>query len=222
MTQIKHKPLIHLPYQIEATPPRFGECDDRYPESLVRYFLKTYTKKGDKIFDPFFGLGTTAFVAEELNRIPYGVEADTRRFEWTAGQIQHWNTLKNGDSADLAQMGFPKMDFCITSPPYMPCHHKWNPLYAGDPAHAGYDSYLEQMGNIFAALKTIMKKNTHIILQLDNIEGRRFTPLIRDIGTAAEKSFRAEGETIILWDKVKTHPAPDRPHTHCLIFKNKN
>ena len=216
---MQHEPLIHLPYQIEADTPRFGEGEDRYPESLVRYFLNTYTKKGQKIFDPFFGLGTTAFVAEELGRIPYGVEADTLRHEWTAGQIEHWNNLINDDSINIPDMGFPKMDFCITSPPFMRINDKWNPLYEGDPKHNGYDSYLTRMAEIFVALSKIMKKNAYIIIHVDNIDGRQFTPLVRNIGTAAAKTFHAEGETIVMWDKVKGHTAPDRPHTHCLVFK---
>jgi hypothetical protein len=78
---------------------------------LVRYFLQEFTKPGDKVFDPFAGLGTTLFVAEEMRRIPFGIEHDPRRHQWVAGQLKNWANLKYGDSAKLsflppAQDGF--------------------------------------------------------------------------------------------------------------------
>ncbi|MGB0720432.1 MAG: DNA methyltransferase, partial [Bdellovibrionales bacterium] len=96
--------FIELPFVYEREAPPQDDASDRYPESLVRYFLDTYTKKGDRVFDPFTGLGTTAFVAEELGRVPYGIEADRKRFEWVAGQLEHWQNIKYGDAGDIAQM----------------------------------------------------------------------------------------------------------------------
>ena len=43
-----------------------------------------------------------------------------------------------------------------------------------------------------------------------------YTPLVRDLGLAAERHFRLEGERIIAWTDAK----PDHAHTHCLIFRN--
>lgn len=212
---MKHKNLITLPWKIEAAPPPFGSDEDKYPESLVRYFLKKYTKTGDKIFDPFMGLGTTAFVAEEMGRVPYGIESDPQRHEWSAGQLENWQNLICGDSGKLNTYGFPKMDFSITSPPYMPIHHKWNPLYGGDPAKAGYPTYLKRMTHIFKQLRSIMKKNSMLVVQVDNIEGRQYTPLVRDISLAVSKSFRPEAEIIVTWE----NPKPHYTHTHALIFK---
>lgn len=209
--------LISLPYKLERAGPRFGEDEIRYPESLVRYFLKNFTKKGDKVFDPFAGLGTTLFVAEELGRVPYGVEADGNRHAWTAGQMDNWLNLVHGDSAHLAGFGFPKMDFCMTSPPFMPRGDKWNPLFAGDPKHAGYDAYLKQMTRIFKNLPSVMKKNAVVVVQVDNVQkGKVFTPLVRDLSLAISKTLRPEGEIIVTWTGGK----PGYRHTHCLLFKN--
>ncbi|MGB0719419.1 MAG: hypothetical protein ACPGRX_03045, partial [Bdellovibrionales bacterium] len=64
----------------------------------------------------------------------------------------------------------------ITSPPYMPVHHSWNPLYGGDPAHAGYDRYLSRMAEIFKNLSAIMKRGALVVVQADNLqrENRRY------------------------------------------------
>ncbi|MCB9996526.1 MAG: site-specific DNA-methyltransferase [Rhodospirillales bacterium] len=210
-------PFITLPFAHERAAPPFSSDADKYPDSVVRYFLDRYTKKGDRVFDPFMGLGTTAFVAEDMGRIPYGFEHDRERFEWVAGQLEHWTHIHNDDAANMRKYALPKMDFAITSPPYMPKHHKWNPLYGGDPAKAGYDKYLSRMAYIFKALAQTMKRNSFVVVHADNLyHGPHYTPLVRDLGLAAEKSMALKAETTIKWE----NPQADYTHTHCLIFKN--
>ncbi|MBU6235989.1 MAG: site-specific DNA-methyltransferase [Alphaproteobacteria bacterium] len=210
-------PLIKIPFTLERPNPPFEAGEIRYPEALVRHFLKTYTKTGAKVFDPFAGLGTTLFVAEEMGRKPFGIEADRKRYEWVAGQLENWQNLHNADASKLASLHLPKMDFCITSPPYMPKHHKWNPLFAGNPKHAGYDKYLAQMTRIFKALASRMKRGATVVIQADNLRhGAHYTPLVRDLGIAAGASLTLQNEIIVEWQ----NPKPDYPYTHCLIFKN--
>lgn len=218
MTAMIYPALVELPYVLGAGGPSGEDTSDQYPESLVRYFLDAFTKKGDKVLDPFLGLGTTAFVAEEMGRIPYGKEADRKRFEWAAGQLEHWNNIHYGDSAQIALGDFPKMDFCMTSPPYMPMHHQWNPLYGGDPEYAGYDHYLERLEFIFQQVRGVMKKKSYLVVHADNLQTprRRYTPLVRDISLAVSKSFQPEAEIIVKWSKGAPE---DYPHTHCLLFK---
>lgn len=207
--------LINIPFTLERAPPPFEGNDIKYPEALVRYFMERYSKKGDRVFDPFTGLGTTLFVAEEMGRIPYGIEAEERKFEWSAGQLEHWQNVIYGDAGNIDKYGLPKMDFCMTSPPYMPKHHKWNPLFSGNPDKAGYDTYLRRMKLIFKKLAILMKRNAAVIVQADNLPGRTYTPLVRDLSLAIEPSLRLENEIIVTWD----NPKPDYPLTHCLVFK---
>lgn len=213
---MKHDLYITLPFTHERdTQPL--ENDDKFPESLARHFIKKYTKKGNKVFDPFAGLGTSLFVAEELKRVPYGIEADRERYEWTAGQLEHWNNLKHGDSAALKKFDFPKMDFCLTSPPYMHKPLKYNPLFGGDPSKAGYEKYLKRMRQIFAGLKPVMKKNAYIAVHVDNLEhAKGSTPLIFDFAKEISKTFTLENQTSITWTNAKT----DYPLTQVLMFKN--
>ena len=207
--------FITLPFALEREPPPFEGNDIKYPEALVRYFLQQFTRPGDRVFDPFAGLGTTLFVAEEMRRIPFGVEHNPRRHQWVAGQLQHWANLKYGDSAKLASYGLPKMDFSMTSPPFMPRHHRWNPLCAGHPARAGYDRYLNGMRHIYRQLARIMKRNGKVVVQADNLPGRTYTPLVRDLSTTISEVLRLEAEVVVAWDGGKK----DYRHTHCLVFR---
>lgn len=51
------------------------------PEALVKYFLKTYTNKGDTVVDPCMGSGTTKVVCEELGLNFKGIEKDEKWFK---------------------------------------------------------------------------------------------------------------------------------------------
>jgi site-specific DNA-methyltransferase (adenine-specific)/modification methylase len=45
-----------------------------FPEKLVKTIIENFTKKGDIIYDPFLGTGTTAVVAKKLDRKYLGSE----------------------------------------------------------------------------------------------------------------------------------------------------
>ena len=210
--------FITLPYRLERAAPRFEGNAIKYPESLVRHFLKRYTKAGDTVFDPFAGLGTTLFVAEELKRVPYGVEADRRRFEWVAGQLRHWQNLRHGDAGQLARLHLPPMDFCMASPPFMCEDEQWNPLYAGDPAKAGYDKYLKRLRVIYRGVAAQMKPGATVVVQVDNLpgpKGHAYTPLVHDVAGALAQELQLQDEVIVAW----TGAPKQYTHTHCLVFR---
>ncbi len=215
---MSHQKLIKLPWKLERAAPNFEGNDIKSPEGLIRHILKKYTKRGHKIFDPFVGLGTTMFVAEEMGRIPFGIEAEQQKYEWVAGQLENWTHLIHDDAAKIARYNLPKMDLVITSPPYMPRHHKWNPLFSGDPAKAGYQRYLKQLRLIFSKIQPIMKANAKLVIQADNLHhGPKFTPLVHDIAETLSRDFIQIDETKVLWTK----PKPDYPFTQYLVFKKK-
>lgn len=45
-----------------------------FPEDLPEWFIKLFTKKGDWVLDPFMGSGTTALVAQRMERNAIGIE----------------------------------------------------------------------------------------------------------------------------------------------------
>ena len=48
------------------------------PEALLHRIILATTNKGDTVFDPFLGTGTTAVVAKKLGRNYYGIEKDKK------------------------------------------------------------------------------------------------------------------------------------------------
>ena len=207
---------ITLPWKLERDPPPFEGNDIKFPESLARYVIETYTKPKAKVFDPFAGMGTTLFVAEELGRTPFGMETELHKYEWVAGQLENWMNHRHDDAALCSYYDFPKMDLVLTSPPYMPRHHEWNPLYNGNPQKAGYRRYLKRMGIIFKNVTEITKKNGFVFIQVDNLKhGKVFTPLIRDISNAVDPYLKQVDEIKVNWKRAKE----DYPFTTLLVFK---
>lgn len=55
------------------------ECGNKkhsaaFPEALPEWFIKLFTKPGDTVLDPFVGSGTTALVAQRMQRNAVGIE----------------------------------------------------------------------------------------------------------------------------------------------------
>jgi hypothetical protein len=213
---LSERTFLVLPNKVESKKPSFERYDIQLPESLIRYFVSRFSKAGDYVLDPFAGLGSTISVCEELARIPFGIESDPKRHAWICSHTAHPNNIILGDSGKISSFGFPKFDFSFTSPPYMPRHHRWNPLCNGNPKHAGYKSYHRRLRQIYKSIGACMKRGAKVVLQVDNLKGKQVSPLAWDIAETISKVLKFEGEMVIGWDGNKD---VDYNHTYCLLFK---
>jgi site-specific DNA-methyltransferase (adenine-specific) len=59
------------------------------PEELIRKFILASSSEGDLVIDPFSGSGTTAVVAEQLNRRWSGCELEPEYNRWAADRIEN-------------------------------------------------------------------------------------------------------------------------------------
>ena len=64
------------------------------PEALLHRIILATTIKGDAIFDPFLGTGTTAVVAKKLGRKYFGIERDKRYFKAAKERINKTNPIE--------------------------------------------------------------------------------------------------------------------------------
>ena len=65
------------------------------PEALLHRIILATTNKGDFIFDPFLGTGTTAVVAKKLGRKYFGVEKDKKYFQAAKQRINETLEIKD-------------------------------------------------------------------------------------------------------------------------------
>jgi site-specific DNA-methyltransferase (adenine-specific)/modification methylase len=83
------------------------------PEALLHRIILATTNKGDSIFDPFLGTGTTAVVAKKLGRKYFGIEKDKKYFKAANERIDeakvieesYLDTLKNNKSKPRIPFG---------------------------------------------------------------------------------------------------------------------
>ena len=83
------------------------------PESLLHRIILASTNKGDSIFDPFLGTGTTAVVAKKLGRKYFGIERDKKYFKAAKNRIlktkvieeNYLDTIENNKSKPRVPFG---------------------------------------------------------------------------------------------------------------------
>ena len=64
---------------------------------MMRRPLLNHTKRGEAVYDPFLGSGTTLAAAEITERVCYGIELDPKYVDVV---VQRWQTL-SGKQATL-------------------------------------------------------------------------------------------------------------------------
>ncbi len=69
------------------------------PLKLIQQVLLFASNKGDIVFNPFMGSGTTAVVAEALERKWFGIERDKKYFKLAENRIE--NFIKNAEKQSL-------------------------------------------------------------------------------------------------------------------------
>lgn len=65
------------------------------PEALLYRIILATTNKGDAIFDPFIGTGTSAVVAKKLGRNFFGIEKDKKYYLAAKKRIEETKPLKD-------------------------------------------------------------------------------------------------------------------------------
>lgn len=207
---------LHLPRgNRHILPSRFRHEDVRCADSFVEFCINTFTEKGQVVFDPFAGYGTTLLIAEELGRPGYGVEYSKSKADYVQDLLAHPERLIHGDSRLLAQYDLPPIDLCLTSPPYTNQSDSENPFVDYRQKGFDYPSYMEQMGDIFSQVAQRMNPSGHLVIEASNLKkAGEVTTLAWDIAREVSQILHFEGETIICWDEY----GYGYNHSYCLVF----
>ncbi len=112
----------------------------KFPETLAQEFIEFFTKRGQVVFDPLAGTGSTLVAALRAGRQAYGIELNPRYVQlaqqWIDEEISQLPPhlpvpsvrLFQGDALKapeiLSRFSIPPIDYLLTSPPY------WNMLHA--------------------------------------------------------------------------------------------
>lgn len=81
-------PELRYPRSIQKFNRERGLHPNQKPVALIEYFVRTYTKPGDTVLDPYMGSGTTGVAAVKLGRKFIGIELDAKYFDIAKKRIE--------------------------------------------------------------------------------------------------------------------------------------
>ena len=229
-----------------------------YPAALAEEFIKFFTKPGDWVIDPFLGSGSTLMAAKSVGRNGVGIEL----YPDYARMARQWVNAIEGETKDiviqgdarrvlpsLTERGFPRMKFCICSPPY------WSQLSAPtetsekdeDRERLGlatfygksnkdlgnisdYDGFLAEQERVFDALFEVMAERAYLVVVTNNVyRNGRLYPLAFDTLRSLSKKWVPKDERIWCQDDKKLRPfgmfhsyIGNRSHHYCLVFRKES
>lgn len=114
-----------------------------FPIDLVEHYLKIYTNPGDRVLDPFLGVGTTADASVLMNRNCVGFELNPEFYELALSGVDQVDSkdktihdveleIFNESCLELDRfIEEESIDLTITSPPYSDLLHKVAENFAG-------------------------------------------------------------------------------------------
>ena len=224
--------VLSLPYETsDAIPDHVDSSDDvRMPEPLVEHVVEAFTESGATVLDPFAGFGTTLAVAEELGRIPYGVEFDADRVAFARdrlGRDDAADHLVHGDAFDLDWSAFPAVDLCLTSPPFIAWSEGIDPFRNYDPdSETTYERYLDDIERLFSRVARCMAADATLVVEVANLKtDDGVFPLAWDVGERLAETvpFDFRGETVVAWEGEEREDGEGvygygYDHSYCLVY----
>ncbi|MFX0049972.1 MAG: DNA methyltransferase [Candidatus Hermodarchaeota archaeon] len=240
----------------------------KFPETLIRSFITFFTKPGEVVLDPFLGSGSALIAAKQCNRSGIGIELSPHYAEISKKRLNlleiqgyppvyqteepsFWRVII-GNSQNLqtywGEYDFPKVDFCITSPPY------WNQLERNairqkrrkdqgldtkysenDPMDLGnltdYSIFLDMQRKIIGHVYELLKPNGYLVIINNNVFANgRVYPLAYDTVSSLTEDQKhpwvLKDEKIWLQDDksllalgVNYAWVGNRCHQYCHIFR---
>ena len=197
-----------------------------FPVELCRRLIEIYTKRGDLVFDPFMGSGSTIVAAKESGRRGIGIDINPDFVKLAKKRLAQQKLFPEDteeikvicdDALNLLKHVEPcSVDLVITSPPYWFVHKRKRTADNKEPRPYSdlkrdlgniddYEKFMQSLKEIFLGVYQALKPGKRCIVIVMDIRIKSlFIPFHIDIINKMEEiGFILED--IIIWDRRKEY-----------------
>lgn len=190
-----------------------------YPVSLCEKLIRTFSKDGASVLDPFNGIGSTLVASHNLNRSATGIDLSEEFCDIATQRVGHNNNINiiNGDSfIELEKLEENSFDLCVTSPPYWDILNmkrsvdgKGTVNYSEKANDIGnipnYNEFINSLGDLFSKVNRVLKPGAYCLVNVMDIRKKsEFYPLHSDLATELKKRGFIFDD-IIIWDRQQDY-----------------
>jgi len=217
-----------------------------FSPTMIEQFVKFFTKEGDKVLDPFAGIGSTLEACKRTSREGYGIELNKKYYEDILRRVPAFSeNIKNKDAREVKDLfNDVRFDYSVTSPPY------WDVLnrstkdfrknrdekdldvnYSDSDIDLGniddYKLYLKELSEIYFKIYELLKPNSYITIIVKNVkkEGKLY-PIAWDLARELSEKYTLKDEKIWIQDKQRLAPygypyawSSNILHHYCIIMR---
>ena len=190
-----------------------------YPVVLCEKLIRTFSKDGSSVLDPFNGIGSTMVASRNLGRSATGIDLSSEYCEIARTRVENNKNINiiNGDSfIELDKLEKNSFDLCITSPPY------WDILNMRRSADGkeisnyseklndmgnipNYNEFISRLGEFFTKVNDVLKPGAYCLVNVMDIRKKsNFYPLHSDLATEMKKCGYIYDD-IIIWDRQQDY-----------------
>lgn len=189
-----------------------------YPAELAEKLIKTFSKTGSHVLDPFNGIGSTTYACIKVGSSGVGIDLSEEYCRIANERCKDKNIqIINGDSIKiLKNFEDSTFDLCITSPPY------WDILnmkrsadmkdikkYSNANDDLGnihdYNEFLNMIEKVFAEVYRTLKLDRYCIINVMDIRKKdKFYPFHSDIADRMKK-IGFIYDDLIIWDRQQDY-----------------
>jgi len=216
-----------------------------YPVSLCEKLLKTFSKSGGRVLDPFNGIGSSMTAAHNLGYSGIGIDLSEEYCKIAKKRINNDEKIKiiNGDSfKEIEKLSGKEFDICITSPPYWDILNmkrsadgKQTVKYSDKDNDLGnisnYNDFILSLGALFSKIRMALKPNSYCIINVMDLRKKnQFYPLHSDLASEMQRIGYVYDD-LIIWDRQQDYnnmrplgyPSKfriNKVHEYLLVFIN--
>ena len=216
-----------------------------FSPTMVADFISFFTKEGEKVIDPFCGIGSTLVACKRTGRIGYGIELNEKYYNISLLRTPEFSmNIFNEDCRNISKLDLPQFDYSISSPPYWDILNRstngfknqreskgLDSKYSDSPVDLGnikdYDLFLKEVCKVYLDLYNILKPGAYITIIVKNVKkGGKLYPLAWDIARVLGEKYVLKDEKIWIQDKMGLSPygyphswASNILHHYCLNFR---